>query len=91
MEIHAKGTSEKMFPSVVFLHDQEPSAALQEALDRIRSNPDVSFAQVSANVATCECFQRIRVPALLLYNAEGVETAAAVGTESIMSLIEHQF
>jgi len=91
MEVHAKGASEKMFPSVVFLYSQKPSDALRQALDRIRINTEVSYMEVPANTATCECFQRIRVPALLLYNVDGVETAAAVGTDSILSLIEHQF
>lgn len=80
-----------MFPSVVFLYNQEPSDVLRQALDQIRTHAEVSYMEVPANTATCECFQRIRVPALLLYNAEGVETAAAVGTDSILSLIEHQF
>lgn len=91
MSANQVGAAEVLLPSVVFLYDQEPSDLLRKALDRIKSDRSVQLHEVPATAVTCECFQRIRVPALLLYNSDGVETAAAVGDNSIISLIERQF
>lgn len=83
------GTS--LLPSVVFLHDGEVSAELDRALIRLRSNSQIAFTEIAANSVSCECFQRVRVPALILYNEDGAEVASAVGAQRIIALIEQQF
>ena len=89
--VDLEGAPNGVLPSFVFLYKDEPGFELRNALDRVRSSTFVTYTEVLANAVTCECFQRVRVPALLAYNSDGAETAAAVGTSSIISFIDQQF
>jgi hypothetical protein len=86
-----KGAPNGVLPSFILLYADEPGFELRSALDRVRANKSVTYTEVLANAVTCECFQRVRVPALLAYNCDGAETAAAVGTSSIIAFIDQQF
>jgi hypothetical protein len=72
--------------TAVFLEHGVVSRPLDEALTRLSHSWDTR--RIKATPEVCEVFKRVRVPALVLYNAAGEETASAVGDLEIIRLVE---
>ena len=72
--------------TAVFLEHGVVSRPLDEALTRLSHTWETR--RIKATPEVCEVFKRVRVPALVLYNAAGEETASAVGDLEIIRLVE---
>lgn len=72
--------------TAVFLEHSLVSRPLDEALTRLSHSWETR--RIKATPEVCEVFKRVRVPALILYNAAGEETASAVGDLEIIRLVE---
>lgn len=72
--------------TAVFLEHGLVSKPLDEALTRLSHSWETR--RIKATPEVCEVFKRVRVPALVLYNAAGEETASAVGDLEIIRLVE---
>lgn len=72
--------------TAVFLEHGLVSKPLDEALTRLSHTWETR--RIKATPEVCEVFKRVRVPALVLYNAAGEETASAVGDLEIIRLVE---
>lgn len=72
--------------TAVFLEHGVVSRPLDEALTTLSHSWDTR--RIKATPEVCEVFKRVRVPALVLYNAAGEETASAVGDLEIIRLVE---
>ena len=78
-------TPESIALAVLLEYGKTPRE-VEEALRRLPS----SWVQqrVQATAETCSVFQRVRVPAIVLYNKAGEETFSAYGDLEIIRLIE---
>jgi hypothetical protein len=72
--------------TAAFLENGLVSRQLEEALTRLSQTWDVR--RIKATPEVCEVFKRVRVPALVLYNTAGEETASAVGDLEIVRLVD---
>jgi hypothetical protein len=70
----------------VLLEYGKTANEVEEALCRL--SPSWKVKRLKATPDTCKVFQRIRVPALVLYNKAGEETFSAIGDLEIVRLIE---
>lgn len=81
------GTEEKPLALAILLHDGKPlSLDLESSIKRLSLS--WKLERLEANKETCKVLKRIRVPALMLYSAEGEEVSSAVGDIEISTLVE---
>ena len=72
--------------TAVFLELGLTTRLVEDALSRLAKNWRIK--RIKATPEICEVFKRVRVPALVLYNAAGEETASAVGDLEITRLVD---
>ncbi len=73
--------------TAVFLFSKKPSPKLREALDALEDAQGWALVENVIDVKKSQAFRVVRVPAMILYNSSGIETARTIGEENIVSML----
>lgn len=82
------GAERNMAITAVFLFKSAPPKILVEAVRKFNASKRWNVVMEKVDTRKAEAFRISRVPAMLLYNHDGMETARVIGESNIVSTIE---